>query len=282
MKKQRILAGLLALTMTATHAGTTADLESSAIVKGTIVLAKDGSVQSAVLEDEAKMGAPIAELVRKAAMQWRFEPVKVDGEPVVAKSSMNVRLVAKKLENGDFTVRIKGATFGGEAGAIAADRVQSDEGNKKLLPRYPDSALRARLAGTVYMALRIDRTGHVTDAVAEQVNLNSTGPDRVLKQWRDVFSESALKVARQWTYRVPTEGKLAQRNDWTIRVPIVYALTKSGEFSADGIWLTYLPGPYTPAPWVDKPDASAADAMADGGVFTDGTGLVPLTPISQG
>jgi parvulin-like peptidyl-prolyl isomerase len=82
--KKALFGALLAMTMMATQASTTRDLESSAVVNGTIVLAKDGSVQVAVIDDEAKVGRSIADMVRKTALQWRFQPVLRNGEPVLA------------------------------------------------------------------------------------------------------------------------------------------------------------------------------------------------------
>lgn len=279
--KKAILVALLAIAPMAAQASTSRDIESSAIVKGTIVLAKDGTVQSAVIDDEAKYGQPIAEMVRKAALRWRFEPVMRDGAPVVAKSSMHVRVVLKKATNGNFVARIKGATFG-DSSTDSTDTLRGAEVNKKTFPYYPKAAIRARVEGTVYMALHVDRSGHVTEAVAEQVNLGITGSERILKEYRAILAESALKAARRWSYVIPTTGKLAAQDSWTAHVPVTYYLNELGKPERDRTWETYVPGPFTPAPWVDKPDVNAADALADDSVQTDGAGPTLLTPISHG
>ena len=282
--KNVLLGALLVLAATSTHAGTSQDLESSAVVDGSIVLAMDGSVQSATVTDAPNFGAPIADMVRNAALQWHFQPVLRDGQPVLAKASMHVRVVLKPTPDGNFSARIKGATFGDED-ARSTDELSSTDASKKILPRYPDVAIHYRVQGTVYLALHVDRSGHVTDAVAEQVNLRNIGPEHLLKQYRDIMAKSALKVARQWTYTVPTTGKLAGQDSWTARMPVNYTLNEMDRPKTDSVWQTYVPGPYTPAPWVDKPDMNAADALADDDgdhVQTDGAGPVLLSPAHRG
>ena len=105
MKKVLFAVCLATMTMAA-QASSTEDVESSAVIKGTIVLATDGSVQTAVIDDEALYGKAIADLVRHTALQWHFQPVIRDGNPVVAKASMHVRVVLKKASDGNYTARV--------------------------------------------------------------------------------------------------------------------------------------------------------------------------------
>lgn len=264
-------------------ASSSKDIESSAVVNGTIVLAKDGRVQAAVVDDADKYGQSIANLVQTAALKWRFHPVLRDDQPVIAKSSMHVRVVLKKMPDGNYSARIKGATFG-DSDTASTDALHSAESNQQIQPEYPRQAVRvrARVQGTVYLALRVDRSGHVVDAAIEQVNLGNTGPERILKQYRAILAESALKVARQWSYAPPTSGPLAKQDSWTAHVPVNYTLNELGKPAADHTWVRYVPGPYTPAPWVDKPDMSAVDALADDALRTDGAGPTLLAPINHG
>lgn len=280
--KKALFGALLTIATTAVQASTVKDLESSTVVKGTIVLAKDGTVQTAVIDDADKYGQPIADLVRKAALQWRFQPVLRDGEPVLAKASMHVRVVLKRMPDGSYNARVKGATFG--------DNDPNDTGtlhntgdNKRIPPRYPEAAIRARVQGTVYLSLHVDRSGRVTEAVAEQVNLANIGPDGVLKQYREVLAKAALAAAHNWRYAIPTTGKLARQDSWTARVPVNFGLRGVGIPEYDrGVWQTYVPGPYTPAPWIDRPDMNGADALADGDVQTDGAGPTLLAAPNRG
>ena len=279
--KRAMFGTLLAMATMVAQASSIKDIESSAVVSGTIVLAKDGTVQTAVIDDGAKYGQPIADMVRKAALQWRFQPVLRHDEPVVAKSSMHVRVVLKRMPDGNYRARIKGATFG-DSSTDSTDTLHNTGDNKRIQPQYPMAAIRGRVQGTVYLALRVDRNGHVVEAVAEQVNLGNTGPERILKQYRAILAESALKAARRWSYAIPTTGPLAREDSWTAHVPVNYALNVLGAPKPDRTWVSYVPGPYTPAPWIDKPDMNAADALADDAVRTDGAGPTLLSPLSHG
>jgi hypothetical protein len=278
--KKVIFAAVLAMLTVVAQAGSRQDLESSAIVQGTIVLATDGTVQTAVIDDEASVGKPIADMVREAALQWRFQPVERDGRPVLAKASMHVRVVLKKTSDGNYSARIKGATFG-DGDKSSTDTLRAAVA-KNISPSYPEVALRARVQGTVYLALHVDHDGHVFEAVAEQVNLDNTGPNRVLKQFREILGDAAVKAARKWSYVTPTTGKLAKRGNWTARLPVTFRLSEAGRPVTESVWQTYLPGPYTPAPWIHRPDMDGADALADGAVQTEGAGPTLLAPLKHG
>ncbi|MFK2879268.1 energy transducer TonB [Rhodanobacter hydrolyticus] len=282
--KKAILGALLAMTAMGTQAGTQPAVESSAVVNGTIVLAKDGTVQTAVIDDPAKYGQPIADMVRNAALQWHFQPVLQDGQPVVAKASMHARVVLTQKPDGNYNAHIKGVTFG-DNDPNDTGTVHAAEGNKQFQPYFPAEMIHAHVQATVYLALRVDRSGHVTDAVAEQVNLANRGPEGVLKQYRAILAHSSLSAARHWTYTLPTTGALAKQDSWTIHVPITInfnVITHGTPESSTAVWQTYLPGPYTPAPWVDKPDANAADALADDSMQTDGAGPTLLAAPNHG
>lgn len=280
---QRALLGLLlAVTTTAAMADTSPPVvESSALVEGNIVIAKDGSVQDVTVSNPENYGTPIVDLVRKAALHWRFQPVLHDGSPVLAKCSMHVRVVLGQQPDGNYVARIKGATFGDD-NAHDTDSLSDMSQGKSFRPKYPREAVSSRVEGTVYLALRVDRRGHVTEAFTEQVNLRNKGERGAVERYRNVLAQSAITAVRHWLYTVPTTGKLAAQDSWTVRTSVAYQLLALGEQPHESVWQTYIPGPYTPAPWVDKPDADAADALADDSVQTDGTGPVLLTPISHG
>ncbi|RAN82012.1 energy transducer TonB [Bacillus sp. SRB_336] len=279
--KKVIFAAFLAVTAMVAQASSSQDVESSAVVNGTIVLATDGTVQTAIVDDEASYGKAIADLVRKTALQWHFQPVMRDGKPVLAKASMHVRVVLSKTPDGNYRARVKGATFGDDDKNFT-DILQGSAGNRNIPPRYPEAAVRGRVQGTVYLSLHVAHDGHVIEAVAEQVNLGNIGPDGVLRQYRKLLADAALKAARKWSYVTPTTGKLASQDSWTAHVPVNFNLTVVGEYRPESVWRSYVPGPYTPAPWVDRPDSDAADALADDTVQTDGAGPTLLAPLKHG
>ncbi|WP_225562918.1 energy transducer TonB [Rhodanobacter sp. DHG33] len=272
-----MLGALLAMAAMGAQAATYQAVESSAVVNGTIVLAKDGTVQTAVVDDPAKYGQPIADMVHNAALQWHFQPVLQDGQPVVAKARMHARVVLSQKPDGNYSARIKGVTFGDDDPSDTGT-LHEAERDKKIRPGYPAVAAIAHVQATVYVSLRVDRSGRVVDAAAEQVNLHADGIDGtegMLEHYRQLMARPALAAARKMTFVVPTTGKLAKEDSWTVHVPFVFLSGANPD--ALPVWTTYVPGPYTPAPWVDKPDADAVDALADDGLRIDGAGptLIP-------
>ena len=67
--KKALFAALLALTAVTAQASTRKDVEASAVINGTIVVAKDGTVEAAVIDHPAWYGQSIADVVRKTALQ---------------------------------------------------------------------------------------------------------------------------------------------------------------------------------------------------------------------
>lgn len=277
--KKVIFAAIFALVAVVAQASSVKDLESSAVIDGSIVVTTDGSVRTTQIDEPEKYG-PIAEMVRNAALKWRFQPVLRHGEPVVAKASMHVRVVVKKLSEGRYAARITGATFGDDDPVPTNELRYAD--SQRALPVYPVRPAIAGVEATVYVVLRVDRSGHVADAVAEQVNLGSPGSEVLARKYRRVFADAALDAARQWTFKIPTTGELAARSDWTARVPINFHIESPRHGDTTRVWQTYVPGPYTPAPWAHRPGEDARDAIAEGSLQTDGTGPVLLSKLGQG
>ena len=277
--KKVIFAAIFALVAVVAQASSVKDLESSAVIDGSIVVTTDGSVRTTQIDEPEKYG-PIAEMVRNAALKWRFQPVLRHGEPVVAKASMHVRVVVKKLSEGRYAARVTGATFGDD------DPVPTDElrysKSQRVMPVYPAAPAKARVDATVYVVLRVDRSGHVADAVAEQVNLGSPGAEVLARRYRRAFAEAALKATRRWTFEIPTTGELAASSDWTARIPIHFHVESPRHADTVPVWQTYVPGPYTPAPWAHRQGQDGGDAIAEGALQTEGTGPVLLSKLDQG
>lgn len=278
MKKELALGVALALASLVAPAATRQDLETSAVVSGTVMLAKDGSVQGVEIPDAAKYGQPIADFVHETAMKWRFVPVEVDGKPVAAKTFMHARVVLKKQADGNYSARIRNVSFDGGPGAT--DDLASNGSFLKFPPKYPEVAIKGRVQGTVYLALRVDRSGHVTDAVAQQVNLFSIGPEHELVVMRKALAESAITAARHWSYTPPTTGRLVNDAFWVARAPVTYAIGTSSR-PQPAVWQTYVPGPYTPVPWATESSPGTADTLADGEVHTDGAGPKLLSALDR-
>jgi hypothetical protein len=250
-------------------------LEASMLIKGTITIDTKGKVRGFEFGEQDKLPAKVVELLRNNVAQWKFEPVVIDGKPVAAKTDMNVRVIAKQLPDNRLQIRIGGATFG--EGAPTANEIVRPR--KKLSPpEYPGMAAGANAGGSVYLMLKIGRTGKVEDAVVEQVNLGVVGTEKEIAWLRDAFTKSALRQARRWSFIPPTAGPDAGAEFWLMRVPVVYSMigTKRPGY---GEWEAYLPGPRHPIPWEMKGEglAFSPDALPEGSVHMAGSGLKLLT-----
>jgi hypothetical protein len=235
-------------------------VEASTLVDGTIGITPEGKVLAYTLDRPEQLQPVVKEIVAKSVPQWTFQPVLVDGKPVAAKTKMHLRLVAVPQGDGNYQVSIRSAYFGDQSSSVK--HVQ------QAAPRYPEQAIRAHIGGTVYVMLRIDRDGKVTDAIATQVNLDAMASGRVLKQWRQVFAEASLRAARQWTFTPAGAGEPDYR---VVATPVSYWLEEAGQRRSDtyGRWETYVPGPIEPAPWFDahRMLSAGADALPGDGIY---------------
>jgi len=255
-------------------------VESSLLVAGSVVIDPDGSVRSHELDPNAALSPTLVRFVGDAVGKWRFEPVKVDGQVVAAKVPMHLRLVAKQADDGKFSVSIVSTHFGRRTEGAGAPKTTDRLNAIKLTPpQYPKTALHMGGKGTVYMVVQVGRDGNVVNAEAEQVNLRVLGTANQMVMLRKALADAALRVARRWTFNIPTTGEEAARDTWLARVPVDFRL--SGEKEAeDGEWQSYVPGPRNiDMPWAREELrlAGSPDALPEGGVYPLGGGAKLLT-----
>jgi hypothetical protein len=283
MKKQWVV-GLAAVAMTglALAAGPGAArkrAEASMLVTGDIMVAPDGSVTGYTLDKQEKIPQEVTGLVARAAPKWRFEPVMQDGHAVAAKAHMNIRLVAQHAtEDSDtYVIHIASASFG-DYGAGGESMTYAS----RTPPSYPRDAATAGVQGTVYLLLRVGRDGKVADVAVEQVNLGVAGSDNELKAWRKVLSAPAARVAKDWTFNLPTKGAHMNDPEYVTRVPVIFRLNRN-ERPDDlyGTWQGYVPGPKESITWA-KDDGKSADALPDNGLYLVNSGLKLTTPLDNG
>lgn len=231
-------------------------VESSLLVTGTIDLDAQGRVERYTIERQEQLPQPIAGLIARVVPQWRFEPVLVDGAATAARTNMSLRLVARKLDSGDFSVEIRGAQF-------YAAPPEAPIGSRLAPPHYPRDADFAGVGGTVYLVLKIARDGRVEDLVAEQVNLRIVAGERDMTRWREMFADAALRAAKRWRFTMPSDSG-TDEPFWSVRVPVAFIAPDQRVAKADE-WTAYVPGPRQAIPWIaDSLRLPAADALADG------------------
>ena len=250
-------------------------VEASMLVTGKIDVDSIGAVSGFSLERQEKLPAGVVNLIAKAVPTWKFEPVVIDGKPTNVTTRMNIRLVARKLDDDNYSIELRSAGFGSPSDK-SADRPR---GQKLTPPAYPGNAVASGVAGTVYLLVRAGRDGKVTDVIAEQVNLKVVASENAMQQWRHVFEDASVRQAKQWTFTPPTEGKDADADHFVMRVPVVFSLDDHPASKAYGRWEAYVPGPRKANPWQDDEEGIgfSPDTLAPGGAYLAGSGLRLLT-----
>lgn len=257
--------------------------ESSMLVTGTVDIDAEGRVERHALDKREALPPAVVELIDRHAPGWRFEPVVVDGRPVKARAKMSLRLVASRLANDAFQLRIRSGVFGDD-GTVA--REQQVTSGKMRPPEYPPAAYRLGVQGTVYLVLRIGRDGKVEDAVAEQVNLTVVGTEEQMRSGREALAGAAMKAARRWQFVPPSAGSEVDAEFWSLRVPVAFHLSRKPDprEGVYGQWESYIPGPRQTAPWLkgEMQASESPDTYVAGGVYPVGDGLQLLTPLGEG
>lgn len=189
-------------------------------ITGDIVIGPDGHVRDYKLKNE-EITPAVADVIDRSILKWRFEPILVDGKPVNAKTSLQINIQAEPVGN-DYRVKLSGVSFGAPT---------RDLSNLKP-PKYPWLAQQAGIEALVVLVLRLDANGQVTDLYPERTSLSGTGPDKIVQQWRTMFENNAMAVARKWNFEIKEalEGKPAAVS--AVRIPIEYRLTGLDKWQA--------------------------------------------------
>jgi hypothetical protein len=278
-----ILAGALAATAGAAapaHAQSAAEMrkliEARMHVSGTIDIEPDGSVSAHAIEDAADVPREVRGLIAQAAGTWRFEPIIQDGAAVPARATMHLKIVAEQVPDSEaIRLRLASAHFG----KAPETPVESIRQARNAPPRYPEEPLSSGASATAYTVLKLDPDGAVADAFVERVDLYRASTGRQMRDWREAFSEAALRAASRWRFDLSGKARDdARLGMLTVRVPVNFEINGGPE--RDGPWQPYIPGPEVSAPWLDEMvDAASADTFAGNGPRRVGAGHTLLTPL---
>lgn len=215
-------------------------LEMSAA--GEVQIAPDGHVSAYTLR--SKFDPVVAGLIEKNVLGWHFEPILVDGKPVVAKTAVNLHLTAAPIAGveGQYSIRIADVRFG-----------EPRRSGHMPAPRYPREAVDVHLGARVLLYLHLDESGNVVEVQPYQISLDARAPsEREAESWRRVFEKSSVAAAKEWHFDL-TETVDGKALGTTVIVPIEYAVSNSRSIvPSEGKWKGYVPGPVHPAPWVHK------------------------------
>jgi hypothetical protein len=225
------------------------DPELSIDVTGHIEIGPDGGLH--MLELDKGLSPSIERLVEQNLRQWQFEPVTVDGRPVIARTRLRLMLSAEKVEEG-YQLRVEKAWFG-----------EPTRTSKLTAPRYPVEAARANLGARVFLVLKLDADGNVIDAHPEQTSLSAIARDeKSAQKWRAMFEKASLAAAKSWKYDITEAVEGAPVAMSSVRVPVTFTIGSP----PDNKWQGFIPGPRNPAPWAVNEMAfnQASDDLRDG------------------
>ena len=260
--------------------------EMSMLVSGVIDMRADGSVEHYSLDHPEKLSPAVTQMIGTEVLQWRFEPVLVDGKPVAARTNMSLRIVAKPVDEQNFNVRIQSASFYGGSGDKRG--LVSVQKKTSLMPMIDAMASTGVDAADLYLALKIGKDGKVMDAIVEQVNLYAIGSERDMALVRNTLGKSAVRTVRQWRFAVPAQEPGDEPYS-TGTLPFTFWTSGDNnspppDLQGNGEWRTYIPGPCTPIPWrsYDSMGRCASDAAPEGVLTLDNSGPKLLTPLMQG
>lgn len=237
--------------------------EATMLVTGSIDVAPDGGVYGYTLDRPEKIPSPVVDLIKNSVPGWKFQ--FAERVNAIQHATMRLRIAAKPIDDQHDALRISSANFG-DTDATATDHVTYKD---RQPPRYPPEAVQARVDGTVFLLLRVNRQGQVQDVAVEQVNLGVYGRESEMHHFRTVLGGAALDAAKRWTYNLPTTGKHVLDPYWDVRIPVQFNLRPRGMPKEDtyGKWEPYIPGPHEWIPWQQKkPLQSSFDAIPDGSI----------------
>lgn len=258
------------------------DAEASMLITGTVTIKADGSVESYALDRADKLPPEVGTVVQRSLPTWKFTLAKPGDAPV--KEAMSLRIVARTVDKDRVTIRIAGASFGKEEDVKGEELQPLNRTN----PAYPRQAIDKRISASVYLLVKVDRTGKVADVIAEQVNLMTYSDPSERERLRKAFASSAINTARGWTWQTPSQGDHANDPYWLVRVPIKYKIfqgIRPGPMDPPyGQWEAYLPGEKQSAPWAPTGATlpGAIDAIADDRVQPLIDDVRLLTPLGEG
>jgi len=282
-----LLLALVACTAMAAQAGNRSavrkTVESSMLVTGMIDIEPDGTVSGHRLDKPEKLTPVLREYIGKTTAAMRFEaPILVDGKLVRVRTKMSLWLIANKQDNGDYQLRLGGASFG-DPSTLPKEETTSVRG-KLLPPRYPRVAHMSNITGIVYLVLKIGKQGTVEDVMVEQTNLTVLGTSKQMEAGRKMLEKASIAAAKQWMFTVPVRGEAAKNPYWVVRAPVEFLIGYPGKKTSDqSDWRAYVPGPRQRIPWIsEEENRHSLEALTAGVVHPIGYGPKLVSSLDAG
>ena len=229
-------------------------------LSGRLVVEADGRVSAYAIDHADAVPGDVRAFLGRRVMAWRVAldaGVVVPEEPV----GFHVRVRASPAGDGLYRLWLDGVRL--DEVLPAAQRLQSIHRRR---PEYPRAMASVGASGIVYMQVLVGADGRVEDVFAEQVDLTAMPADPAdFAQYQLEFMASAATAARQWRFKVPSEGPYAGTQRQVVRIPLVYFM-HDRPMAAYGQWEYLVRGVHKHPPWQSGADADAGRAMASLGM----------------
>lgn len=201
-----------------------AEFDAYMFVDGEVSVSDVGRVTAHRIDTEVE--PQIKALVDRVVARWLFEPVRIGDAASAFTSNMRVTLhgVAK---DGELIVRVEDVEF---RDSVIARQGQSIDRSIRAAhmqpPRFPREALKARLEGRTMIALRVDRTGQVIDAVVSHTDLVGTSrSEKTLARARGMLEQSSLSALKQWRFELADNAIPEGQSDTSVLIPVSYSVS---------------------------------------------------------
>ena len=230
-------------------------VESALRVTGTIDVDAAGTVVAWSLDQPEKLPPEVVRMAEANVPKWLFEPVTLPEGTPASRMRMSMLFVAREMPDGTHRVALRHPSFNPLDGPWFTVA-------KRGRRTYPPAAVAYNVTGTVFIALRIHRSGKVSDAMVEQVNLNVVDRERTLDAFRNLLGDAALDTARKTQFNAPEALFPPGVDERVARMMFVFR-TETSPAPGYGEWSTYVPGPRTEIPWREASDLAdtAPDAL---------------------
>lgn len=231
-------------------------------VEGWIEVGPDGRV--AGYEPVTELGEPLRSRLRAMIDGFRFEPVLVEGRPVVARARMRLSLVASELPDKSLRVGIENVTFPDPDGTERPADAPVLKVARRSAIQYPEGLAGAGVNARVLVVVQANPDGSLRDVgVRQSALVHAKGSEAEVQNALAAFETAALRGIARWRLAVdnPT-GRPLRADELTGLVSVEFAVDGSPR-SRPGVWAWETRSARRDASWMDPQVAARLPGVGD-------------------
>lgn len=231
-------------------------------VEGWIDVGPDGRV--AGYEPITELGEPLRSRLRTMIDGFSFEPVVVDGRPVVARARMRLSLVAGELADKSLSVGIENVTFSDPDGIERPADAPLLTVTRRSAVKYPDGMAFAGVNARVLVAVQANPDGSLREvSVRQSALVHAKGSEAEVQNALAAFEAAALRGISRWRLSVDNpSGRLLTADELTGVVVVAFEMQGSPR-QRPGVWAWETRSAQRDAGWMDPQVAARLPGIAD-------------------